>query len=113
MDKKKNKKKSKFKKIISFFVNLFGKKTRKSLSSVISHLVDEYEKEELISLEEKLMFKNIASFGGKKVFDIMTPRADVIAAEYNFDLDEIKKYRQSWGNFRDRRPELYKKICDF
>ena len=30
-----------------------------------------------------------------------------------FDLDEIKKYRQSWGNFRDRRPDLYKKICDF
>ena len=29
------------------------------------------------------------------------------------DLDEIKKYRQSWGNFRDRRPDLYKKICDF
>ena len=30
-----------------------------------------------------------------------------------FDLNEIKKYRQSWGNFRDRRPDLYKKICDF
>ena len=30
-----------------------------------------------------------------------------------FDLDEIKKYRQSWGNFRDRRPDLYKEICDF
>jgi len=30
-----------------------------------------------------------------------------------FDLEEIKKYRQSWGNFRDRRPDLYKKICDF
>ena len=30
-----------------------------------------------------------------------------------FDLEEMKKYRQSWGNFRDRRPDLYKKICDF
>jgi N-carbamoylputrescine amidase len=30
-----------------------------------------------------------------------------------FDLDLIKQYRQSWGNFRDRRPDLYKKICDF
>ena len=29
------------------------------------------------------------------------------------DLEESKKYRQSWGNFRDRRPDLYKKICDF
>ena len=31
----------------------------------------------------------------------------------NFDFSEIAKYRQSWGNFRDRRPDLYKKICDF
>ena len=29
------------------------------------------------------------------------------------DLNFINKYRQSWGNFRDRRPDLYKKICDF
>ncbi len=29
------------------------------------------------------------------------------------DIEEIRKYRQSWGNFRDRRPDLYKKICDF
>ena len=29
------------------------------------------------------------------------------------DIDLIKQYRQSWGNFRDRRPDLYKKICDF
>ena len=25
----------------------------------------------------------------------------------SFDLDEIRKYRHSWGVFRDRRPELY------
>ena len=31
----------------------------------------------------------------------------------NFDFSEITKYRQSWGNLRDRRPDLYKKICDF
>ena len=30
-----------------------------------------------------------------------------------FNIEEIRKYRQSWGNFRDRRPDLYKKICDF
>ncbi len=29
------------------------------------------------------------------------------------DIEEIRKYRQSWGNFRDRRPDLYKNICDF
>ena len=35
----------------------------------------------------------------------------IISQEFN--LEEIKKYRQSWGNFRDRRPDLYKKIYDF
>ena len=35
----------------------------------------------------------------------------VISHEIN--VDEIRKFRQSWGNFRDRRPDLYKKICDF
>ena len=31
----------------------------------------------------------------------------------SFNLKEIRNYRKSWGNFRDRRPDLYKKICDF
>jgi N-carbamoylputrescine amidase len=24
-----------------------------------------------------------------------------------FDLEEVRRYRQSWGVFRDRRPDLY------
>jgi N-carbamoylputrescine amidase len=32
---------------------------------------------------------------------------------HDFNIEEIRNYRQSWGNFRDRRPDLYKKICDF
>ena len=32
---------------------------------------------------------------------------------HEINVDEIRKFRQSWGNFRDRRPDLYKKICDF
>ena len=31
----------------------------------------------------------------------------------DFNFSEITKYRQSWGNFRDRRTDLYKNICDF
>lgn len=30
---------------------------------------------------------------------------------HEFDLDEISEMRLSWGVFRDRRPEMYKKIC--
>lgn len=34
----------------------------------------------------------------------------VLAREY--DLDEIRDFRLSWGVFRDRRPEMYKKIVE-
>lgn len=29
-----------------------------------------------------------------------------------FDLDELREYRMSWGVFRDRRPEMYKAITE-
>lgn len=83
--------KSRLKKLLNFFLNLFGKKTKKSFSSVISHLLEEYEKEGLVSLEEKKMFRNITYFGDKKVSSIMTPRADLVAINYSATLDEIKK----------------------
>ena len=30
-----------------------------------------------------------------------------------FDLDEIREKRQSWGIYRDRRPEMYKTILSY
>lgn len=94
------KKKSHFKKLLNFSLNLFGKKTKKSFFSVISHLLDAYEKEGLINVEEKKMFKNIASFGDKKVSSIMTPRADVIAIAHDATLEEIKKTITTNGHTR-------------
>ena len=29
------------------------------------------------------------------------------------DITKSNDYRLSWGNLRDRRPDLYKKIIDF
>ena len=86
-----SKKKSPFKKFFNFFCDLFGTKTRKSLYAVISHLVESYEKEGLISSEEKKMFKNIASFGDKVASGCMTPRADIVAIDQNASLEEIKR----------------------
>ncbi len=31
---------------------------------------------------------------------------------HEFDLDELRDFRLSWGVFRDRRPEMYKQITD-
>lgn len=35
----------------------------------------------------------------------------ILTAE--FDLDQIAEMRKSWGVFRDRRPELYGRICGY
>ncbi len=31
---------------------------------------------------------------------------------HTFDLDAVEEMRFSWGLFRDRRPEMYRKICE-
>ncbi|MGN1111209.1 MAG: N-carbamoylputrescine amidase, partial [Oscillospiraceae bacterium] len=31
---------------------------------------------------------------------------------HEFDLDELRDFRLSWGVFRDRRPEMYKQITE-
>lgn len=87
-------------KIINLILNLFGKKTKKTFSSVISHLTEAYEKEGLISAEEKKMFKNITSFGDKKVSSIATPRSDIIAISQDASLEEIKKIITTDGHTR-------------
>ena len=47
----------------------------------------------------------IASPTGEKVAEADRVSETVLTA--SFDLDEIRRYRRSWGIFRDRRPDLY------
>jgi N-carbamoylputrescine amidase len=47
----------------------------------------------------------IASPTGEKVAEADRVTETVLTAA--FDLDEARRYRQSWGVFRDRRPDLY------
>jgi N-carbamoylputrescine amidase len=47
----------------------------------------------------------IASHTGERV--AVADRASETVLTAAFDLDEIRRYRQSWGVFRDRRPDLY------
>ena len=32
---------------------------------------------------------------------------------HEFDLEEIRRYREAWGVYRDRRPDLYSAIGTF
>jgi N-carbamoylputrescine amidase len=47
----------------------------------------------------------IADHLGAKVAEAPEDQEAVITA--TFDLDEIRGYRENWGVFRDRRPDLY------
>ena len=47
----------------------------------------------------------IASPTGEKIAEADRSSETVLTAE--FDLDAIRRYRQAWGVFRDRRPDLY------
>ena len=40
-------------------------------------------------------------------------RTDSEILIHSFDLDEIRKYRETWGVYRDRRPEHYHAILSF
>jgi len=35
-------------------------------------------------------------------------RQEVVIA--TFDLDEVRRYRERWSMFRDRRPEMYQRL---
>src|SRR5271166_549459 len=47
----------------------------------------------------------IASPTGEKLAEADRSSETVLTAV--FDLDEVRRYRQAWGVFRDRRPDLY------
>jgi N-carbamoylputrescine amidase len=47
----------------------------------------------------------IASATGEKLAEADRESESVLTA--SFDLDEVRRYRQAWGVFRDRRPDLY------
>ena len=87
----KSKSQNNFKKLMNFFFILFVKKNKKSFSSLINYITESYEKEGLVTSEEKKMLKNIVNFGDKKINTIMVPRSDIIAIPENITLNEIKK----------------------
>ncbi len=50
----------------------------------------------------------IADHAGAVVAQASRDREEVVTA--TFDLDEVRRYRDSWSLFRDRRPELYESL---
>ena len=53
----------------------------------------------------------IASPTGEKLAEADRRTETVLVA--SFDLDEVRGYREAWGLFRDRRPDLYRSLLSF
>jgi len=73
--------------------NLRGRNHDNSLKEALEEVLEEHEEEgEQLPHEEQNMLKNVLVFGDLAVKDIMTPRTDIKAVEYNISLEELKEH---------------------
>ena len=70
---------------------LLGKNKKPSLLNALNKAIDNCQKNKIITLEEKKMVKNIINIEDTKVGDVMTPRTDIVAVQYDANLGDIKK----------------------
>jgi len=80
-----------FTNIAQFINTLLGKNKKPALLKALGNAIDNCQKNKLITLEEKKMVKNIINIEDTKVGDVMTPRTDIIAVQYNSSLEDIKQ----------------------
>ena len=53
-----------------------------------------------VSPEERTMLKNILALRGRRIEDVMVPRADIVAAQQDMSLGEVMKVFQNAGHSR-------------
>jgi len=87
-------------KLITVLLQLIGKKTKKTFSLILNHLLQSYHQEGLITIEEQKMFINLASLADKRIDNLMVPRFDIIAINYNEKIGNIKKIIMDKGHSR-------------
>ena len=64
-----------------------------TLREAIEEVLEEHDKEAArLAPEEKIMLKNMLTFGELKVSDIMVPRTNIAAVENNVTLEQLKRH---------------------
>jgi N-carbamoylputrescine amidase len=53
----------------------------------------------------------IADQNGEKV--AVANKIDETVLVHRFDMDKIREHRESWGVYRDRRPDLYQALMTY
>lgn len=78
-------------KLKSRTLKLFSHKER-SLEEDVADLMEERDPQRRkVGNEERLLVHNVLSLSDKTVYDVMTPRSDIIAVEYNVSLNDLKQ----------------------
>lgn len=73
--------------------NLRGRMHDASLKEALEEVLEEHEEEGAQEpSEEQTMLKNVITFADREVREIMTPRSEIKAVEYNVTLPELKAH---------------------
>lgn len=72
-----------------------------SLQESVAELIEEHDESgQSISLEERTMLRNVVSVGDTTIGDIMVPRGDIIAVNFEVSLDALKEAFLEEGHTR-------------
>lgn len=81
--------------------NFSGKSGDTSLKDALEEVLEEHEEESAaLAPEERVLLRNMLSFGELTVSDIMIPRTDILAVEAESTLDELKRTFLEQGHTR-------------
>src|SRR5262249_8788041 len=71
-----------------------------SMRSALKDVLDAHAGETGLSPKERTMLRNILGLGGRRVVDVMVPRADIVAVQQDIALGELLKVFASQGHSR-------------
>jgi CBS domain containing-hemolysin-like protein len=78
-------------KIKSWIVKENGEAAVRVTGDELETIIDTMEEEGSIDEEEAEMLQSVLDLSGKKVYDIMTPRVDMVGIEIGEDIEDIKQ----------------------
>lgn len=89
-----------FDRIVAALRNAFGGDSAANLRSSLEGILEDTSKSGAFSQTERFMLHNILQFSGKRIEDVMVPRADIVAIEASATLAELMVTFQEAGHSR-------------
>ena len=89
-----------FDRFTSALRSAFGGDSAANLRSSLEEILQDSSKSSAFSQTERFMLHNILQFSGKRIEDVMVPRADIVAIEASATLSELMVTFQEAGHSR-------------